>query len=614
MTPPRPPQADQQETEHDGQGEVQLAPVPPDASLLNSSEPLESAVLDNETANAVQMQAASQISENGTPTDGQRDTTQGTEKKAGQGVAKATAGIGALHVVRLLVGFVAQPLIANRLGLRAEADVYAVATDIVSSIWRIFEKAVNPTFLPCFMQALHDESEARAWRFASTTLWLTAIVLPLIAIASWLGMPWIVDLYSQKALASQREMTVAISRLLLAGLFFLGISSLTYVILNGYKRFALAALGDALWKIGVLVGAGMALAANASRVQSLYIIAWGFTIGAMLKLLPHLLALHSKRHLFKPRIDWRDPLVKKMCILAGPLLLGIFVSETRDIYLKWLADNPRIEIEGSRAALNYSRLIGSSLIQIFPYALSIGIFPYLADMARNRSRDRQPLTDTLMGALRVCVFTFGPLTAILIALHGPLLSAVWESGQMRRADTLVMALPFIWFALGLVAFSCEMMINQTFYAMTNVWTPTLVGLGTTVLWIGIATFGVFNNWGLAAIAAAESISKSVKCLVMWALLRRDLGDVRARENLVFCLKVLGGSIIAAMVAWAIVGGIAPAGEIASRMDKIKMLLAVAGAGMGGVVMYIALGAAAGVSEVRSLLSFVGNVRRRFARG
>lgn len=567
----------------------EIKAVPPDASLLDSNEPPEASVLDDETANAIQTEAS------------------------GRGVAKAAAGIGGLHVLRLLVGFVAQPLIANRLGLRAEADVYAVATDIVSSIWRIFEKAVNPTFLPCFMQALHDESEDRAWRFASTALWLTVIVLPVVGVISWLGMPWIVDLYSQKASGAQREMTVAVARLLLAGLFFLGVSSLTYVILNGYKRFAFAALGDALWKVGVLVGAGMAVAAKSSPAQSLYIIAWGFTIGAMLKLLPHILALKTKWRLLKPRIDWSDPLVKKMCLLAGPLLLGIFVSEVRDIYLKWLADNPRIDIAGSRAALNYSRLIGSSLIQIFPYALSIGIFPYLADMARNRSRNRQPLTDTLISALRACVFTFGPLTAILIALHGPLLSAVWESGQMKRADTLAMALPFIWFTLGLVGFACEMMINQTFYAMTNVWTPTLVGLGTTVLWIAIATFGVFNNWGLAAIAAAESVSKSVKCLIMWTMLRRDLGDVHARENLVFCLKVLAGSIMAALVAWAIAGGIAPAGEIASRMDKIKILLSVAFAGMGGVVIYIVLGAIAGVSEVRSLISFVGKIRRRFAR-
>jgi peptidoglycan biosynthesis protein MviN/MurJ (putative lipid II flippase) len=78
---------------------------------------------------------------------------------------------------------------------------------------------------------------------------------------------------------------------------------------------------------------------------------------------------------FKPQIDWRDPLLRKMLILAVPLLLGIFVSETRDIYLKWLADSPTIRVAGSRAALRFSSLIGSSLIQIFPYALSIGIFP-----------------------------------------------------------------------------------------------------------------------------------------------------------------------------------------------------------------------------------------------
>jgi hypothetical protein len=91
---------------------------------------------------------------------------------------------------------------------------------------------------------------------------------------------------------------------------------------------------------------------------------------------------------------------------GGAAVAGHLRFETRDIYLKWLADSPNIEVAGSRAALRFSSLIGSSLIQIFPYALSIGIFPYLADMARQR--DKQPLTDTLMGALRVCVFIFGP--------------------------------------------------------------------------------------------------------------------------------------------------------------------------------------------------------------
>ena len=46
------------------------------------------------------------------------NTTEAPLKRgAGGQVARATAGIGFLHVLRLLLGFVAQPLIANRLGI-----------------------------------------------------------------------------------------------------------------------------------------------------------------------------------------------------------------------------------------------------------------------------------------------------------------------------------------------------------------------------------------------------------------------------------------------------------------------------------------------------------------
>ncbi|HEX8834129.1 MAG TPA: lipid II flippase MurJ [Abditibacteriaceae bacterium] len=571
---------------------VELHPVPPDASLINGGESVDASVLDNETANALQTEST------------------------GQGVARATAGIGFLHVIRLLVGFAAQPLIANRLGLLASADVYTIATDIVTSIWRFFEKVVNPTFLPCFMASMREDGEEAAWRFASTAMWLTMLALFIVTPLSVIFMPWIVDLYSDKASAEQVQLTVAVSRLLMCGLFFLGVSSLTYVILNGYKRFFSAALGDTLWKIGVLIGVGAATALRLEPVQSLYFITWGFLIGSALKLLPHVLALRSKWHMLKPQIDWRDPRVKKMLWLGVPLLLGIVVSEGRDVYIKYLADSPKIlvngaAVEGSRTALKFSRTIGDSLIQIFPYALSIGIFPFLADLAHQR--DRQPLTNTLLGALRICIFTFGPLTAILIALRFPLLRAVWESGQLNRDDTLVMSLPFVCYALGLIGFSCEMMLNQTFYAMTNVWAPTLVGFSTTVLWIIVATVGVHNGYGLASIAAAESIAKTTKCVILWILLRPKLGDVRVRDNLVFFAKVVVCSGLAAIGAWAISKGIAPAGEVLTRMDKIKMLATVALAGCGGLLVYAAAGKAFAIEEVGMMSGAAGKIRRKLAR-
>lgn len=529
---------------------------------------------------------------------------------AGRQVARATAGIGFLHVLRLLLGFVAQPLIANRLALAWQADVYTVAQEIINSIWLVFEKVLNPAVLPLFAAALGDENEERAWRYASTVLWITLILLLVVApLAAW-QMPFIVNIYSQKAGVEQRLYTVAVARVMLLGLTFLGISSLTYVILNGYKRFMAAALGDTFWKLGIAIAAFYAVRTHLSPLDSLNVLAWGFVAGSVGKLLPHLIALWKKWRLLHPKIDWSDPLFKKMWLLAIPLILGIVISQFRDMYLFRIADDPRIAVEGSRTALKFSRLIGTSLIQVFPYALSIGIFPYLADMARQK--DRQPLTDTLLGALRVCAFVFIPLTCILISTRFDLLRAVWESGHMTQQDTLILSLPFVVFSLGLVAFASEMMLNQTFYAMTNAWTPTVIGIATSLLWCILATVGLDLSvrdagtvaLGIAAIAGAETLSKTIKCILMGIWLRPHLGHIHWKENSLFLVKVLLASLLCGWLAGALAHILVPNGEIISRLIKLKMLLGVSVAGFCGVLLFIILCYLMRVNEAQEMAKFV----------
>ncbi|PQV64549.1 murein biosynthesis integral membrane protein MurJ [Abditibacterium utsteinense] len=568
------------------------------------------------------------------PAPSEAPTNASSGQTTGQSVARATAGIGALHLVRFVIGFIAQPLIAHNLGLRWQADAYAVSTDIVQRLWLIFEKVINPAFLPNFIAAMKDEGEERAWKLASTAVWLIAGALLVVAPLAWFAMPTLVHLLAQKQPPQAIDLTIRAARTLLLGLFFLGFSSLTYTILNGYRRFVYAALGDAFWKLGVFAGAGTAYALYGKQLgtlakgakagtlsaaqntilldlaeKSLWLIVWGFVIGSLLKLVPHLFAIGKKWRFLKPQIDLKDPLTRKMFALAVPLLLGILVSETRGFYLQYLADDPSTKIEAGRAALKWSRIIGDNLIQIFPYALSIGIFPFLADLAREK--DRQPLTDTLLGALRICVFTFVPLTAILIALRFPLLRAVWESGRLTQADTIVMSWPFMAFTLGLVAFACEMMLSQTFYAMTRAWIPTLIGLATSVLWIILAKTGVEGlGWGLAAIAGAESISKTVKCIVMWQMLKPHLGDVKRRENFFFALKVLAGAIAGALCAAFLIRFIAP--DDTANHFKLKMLIAVSVAGIGGLSAFLGASFLLKIEETRALNKVLRRLTGKFS--
>lgn len=525
----------------------------------------------------------------------------------GKEVAKASAGIGALHLLRFLIGFAAQPLIARNFGLQWHADAYTVSTDIIQRIWLLFEKVINPAFLPNFIKALKEEGEERAWLFASAAIWVVSLTLLIVTPLCWLGMPALVELLSQKAGREQIDLTIHLSRWLLAGLFCLGLSSLTYTILNGYKRFVMAALGDALWKLAILIGALVAYKMQLAEEIALWVIVGGFIVGSMLKLLPHVVAIGSKWRLLRPAMNLRDPLVVKMGWLALPLLLGILVSEVRGFYLLHLADDESIRIEASRAALKWSGLIGNNLIQIFPYAMSIGLFPYLADMARNR--DRQPLTDTLVSALRACVFFFAPVTAIMIALRLPLLRAVWESGRMTQADTVLMSAPFVAFTLGLVGFACEMQLGQTYYAMTKAWTPTVIGICTSLLWVVLATVGVQNlGWGLAAMAGAESIAKSVKCVVMWCLLRPHLGKVNRLENLVFAGKMLVGSLLAAWCSAWIASFLSP--DSAASASKMVMLLRVVLAGTCGMGVFLAFASITRTREMELVTQATGKVARK----
>ncbi|RYG64239.1 hypothetical protein EON80_19600, partial [bacterium] len=364
----------------------------------------------------------------------------------GESVAKATAGIGLVHMIRFVVGFVAQPMIAHNFGLGWQAEAYSVSTEIIQRLWLIFEKVINPAFLPNFIALMKEEGEERAWKLASTAVWIVAFALLLMTPIAWFGMPTLVHWLSQEADPGHIERTIVTSRTLLVGLFFLGFSSLTYTILNGYKRFFYAALGDVCWKLGVLGGALIAAFTKAPPDKALTIIIGGYVVGSIFKLVPQVFAIGKKWGLLKPRIDLSDPMARKMFALAVPLLLGIVISEARGFYLIRLAADPSVTIEASVAALKWSRIIGDNLIQIFPYALSIGIFPFLADLAREK--DKQPLTDTLLNALRICIFVFVPLIAILIALRFPLLRAVWESGRLTQEDTVAMSGPFVAFTLG----------------------------------------------------------------------------------------------------------------------------------------------------------------------
>ena len=122
-------------------------------------------------------------------------------------------------------------------------------------LFLIGEEVLGAGILAGLHRELDIESEKSAWSFANTVLTLQFILLVIVACALCLAPSlavnvlthWRPDSTPEKyALATQSVRTLA------PALIGLSLGSTTYVLLNSYKRFFLAAFGDAVWKFAVV--------------------------------------------------------------------------------------------------------------------------------------------------------------------------------------------------------------------------------------------------------------------------------------------------------------------------------------------------------------------------
>lgn len=531
---------------------------------------------------------------------------QPKEERTGRAIVSAASVIALMHLGARVVGFVEQILRGKYFGTSHRADAYDVASKVPTTIFYGCEKILNPSFLPSFIDLKQKEGEDKAWQLAGTTLALQAAVLLLLVVAGRAFSAQLVQLvapgfYTAQAGGPEKvQLTVNLMRIVFIAVFFLGMSSTTYCILNAFKRFATPALGDVLWKVGTV--AGLVILYGRFGV---YAIALGFLAGSVLKLGTHVVALG--RWVLRLRIGnaIRHPAFKRMILLMLPMAFGFAYSEVRQL-LDLRFASPLSE--GAVAALNYPRRVTDLPYQIVAYALGIALFPFLSEYASEGKLDA--LRRLLLTSLRMLLFTFVPVTAALFILAEPTLRVIYQAGEFTERSVALTTPVLEYYALGMLAQALECVILQTFYSLKNTLTPTLVGFGTTLLHIGLAwwitqTSGHDDPRGLAM---AYTVARSAKVVLAFILLAQILKGPSLRGQGGFVLKVIGATAVMALVMHLVYHQIVSVRPMGGRLDG--MIVFVACSVLGGVT-YIGTSYLLRVPEISGATAAL---RRRMKRG
>lgn len=429
---------------------------------------------------------------------------------------KSTGVVSSMTLVSRILGFVREILFAAQIGMGAAMDVFFVAFRIPNLFRRMFaEGAFTQAFVPVFTETRAQRSPEELKRLVDVVSGTLAGVLAIVTAVAMLGAPAVMFLFAPGFADDAQKFWqgVELLRWTFPYLFFISLTALAAGILNAHGKFAGAAFNP-VWLNVCLIAAAWAF----GTAEALAIGVFVAGIVQLLFLLPSVAKLGL---LPRPRWGWSDPQVRRIITLMVPIMIGSSASQFSLILDTVIASF--LPGDGSVSWLWYSDRLMEFALGTFSVAIATVMLPSLA--RRHATADPGGFSGTIDWGLRLTLLVGVPATLGLALLAGPLVSTVYQHGEVTERDVHMTAWALIAYALGFLGFSLVKVLVTGFYARQETRIPLryavasfAAGMACSVAFTGLALWQQF-----AAPHAAIALATAAGAWINAALLFRRLG-------------------------------------------------------------------------------------------
>ncbi len=474
------------------------------------------------------------------------DSLPEVEERDSRRLARSTAVFSIATAISRGLGLVREMVSSYYFGVAGKINAFTVAIQIPNLVRALVaDAALSGAFVPVFSELLERGEKARAWRVASTLIWLTLLILGGVTALFILLAPLLMRPFGDPG--GDFELAVALSRVLFPIVVILGLSGIVVGILNTHHQFAVPALAPVAWNLVIVLGLVLGVPRIDGTSGELYLYAGVVVLGTLVQLLlpiPWVRRLDGRLTMV---LDWRDPAVRRVLALMLPVTLTIglinvnFLVDT--LFASRLLDPQLAPTAIDKAFRLYMLPQG-----IFAVAVTTVLFPTLARLAARG--DDTGLRRALDGGVRQIAFMLVPAALVTIALADPIVRLVYERGEFTARDTTIVADCLQAFSIGLVFNGWMLILNRSFYAVQANWIPTVIALGAVGLNAGLDAFLYrLGIWGIPLATALVNVAAATALFVM---MRRHLGLEHLRRTIGVILRILAaatGAATAAFLAW-----------------------------------------------------------------
>src|SRR5262245_42853744 len=346
-------------------------------------------------------------------------------------LAVSTAVFAGATGLSRVFGLVRDSVVRYYFGTIGAINAFEVAFLIPNTVRALVaDAALSSAFVPVFSELLEKGERKRAWRVASTLLWLVFLGLGGLTALFILIAPWVMKIFGYEGEA------VGFARVLFPIVLILGLFGIVVGILNSYEHFSVPAFSPVFWNLAIIAGLVFGVPRADSESAKLYVYAFSILIATLIQLFLPVPWLRNRDGRLQMVFDWRDPAVRRTLKLMLPITLGLGLINLNafidTIFAARLLDKFQAPSSINAAFRLYILPQG-----IFSVAVATVLFPSLARLATRGDYDE--FRATVLRGLRQIAFLLIPASVVCAVLAEPIVRIVYERGDFTADQTDVVA-------------------------------------------------------------------------------------------------------------------------------------------------------------------------------
>ncbi len=452
-----------------------------------------------------------------------------TIKKIGFASFIMMASVAASRVI----GLGREAAIAFYGGAKAPVDAYQIAFVIPEILNHISAGGfLSITFIPIFARYISKSQEDEGFKVFSIILNGFGGLLLSFIIVTMVFAPDLIRLLAPGIKDPETFwLAVKMTRIIIPAQFFFFCGGLFMAVQFTRERFFIPALAPLIYNIGIISG-GIFL----SPYIGMEGFAWGVLGGAFLgNFLIQWIGARKNGLTYFFCFDFRHPDLKTYILLTLPLMLGLTMTFSTEILLKFFGS---FLDEGSIAAMNYAVRILFILVGFFGQAVGTASYPFMAKIAAKGDLAR--LNQIINQALKF-IFLSIPFSVLFMILRREIVQVLFQRGQFDAHAALVTSGVLVFFLAGTFAFCGQTIVARGYYAMQNTLFPAIF----STLCVGAAlplVYALMKLMGVTGIALGLSLSAVLNCLVLYECLSRKINNTGKADVYLFFMKMAGLSL------------------------------------------------------------------------